>query len=56
MKTYLFDFDGDLYGKVVHTAFYAFLRPEQKFEDARMLRTAIAQDAYAARAYFRNLK
>ena len=55
-ETYLFDFDGDLYGKVVHTAFYAFLRPEQKFEDARMLRTAIAQDADAARAYFQNLK
>ena len=53
-ETYLFDFEGDLYGKVVHTAFYAFLRPEQKFEDACALRAAIARDADTARAYFQN--
>jgi len=40
---------------VLHTAFYAFLRPEQKFADADALRAAIAQDARAARAYFENL-
>lgn len=55
-ETYLFDFEGDLYGKVLHTAFYAFLRPEQKFADADALRAAIAGDAHAARDYFANLK
>ncbi len=53
-ETYLFDFSGDLYGKVLHTAFYAYLRPEQKFEDADALRAAIAHDAEAARTYFEN--
>ena len=54
-ETYLFDFSGDLYGRVLHTDFYAFLRPEQKFADADALRAAIAQDAESARAYFKNL-
>ena len=53
-ETYLFNFSGDLYGKVLHTAFYAYLRPEQKFEDADALRAAIAHDAAAARTYFEN--
>ena len=47
---------GDLYGKVVFTAFYTYLRPEQKFEDAAALRAAIARDAQTAREYFKNLK
>ena len=54
-ETYLFDFEGDLYGKVLHTAFYAYLRPEQKFEDADALRAAIARDAETARNYFSDL-
>lgn len=54
-ETYLFDFTGDLYGRVLHTDFYAFLRPEQKFADADALRAAIAQDAESARTYFLNL-
>ncbi|MBE6697119.1 MAG: riboflavin biosynthesis protein RibF [Ruminococcaceae bacterium] len=54
-ETYLFDFEGDLYGKELHTAFYAFLRPEQKFANAQELRAAIAHDAKSARAYFENL-
>lgn len=54
-ETFLFDFTGDLYGKVLHTAFYAFLRPEQKFADADALRAAIARDTESARSYFENL-
>lgn len=50
-ETHLFDFDGDLYGKVICTAFYTYLRPELKFEDADALRAAIAKDADDARAY-----
>ena len=53
-ETYLFDFSGDLYGKVLHTAFYAYLRPEQKFEGADALRAAIAKDIESARTYFEN--
>ena len=51
-ETHLFDFEGDLYGKVLTTAFYAYLRPERKFEDADALRAAIASDAENARSYF----
>lgn len=52
-ETHVFDFDGDLYGKMLHTAFYAYLRPERKFADADELRAAIANDAEHARRYFR---
>lgn len=51
-ETHLFDFDGDLYGKELHTAFYAYLRPERKFPDADALRAAISADAQKARDYF----
>lgn len=53
-ETHLFDFSGDLYGKQIRTAFYAYLRPERKFESADALRAAIASDAQRARAYFEN--
>ena len=54
-ETHLFDFDGDLYGKMLHTAFCAYLRPEQKFADADALRAAIARDIANARDYFAKL-
>ena len=55
-ETHIFDFSGDLYGKMLHTAFYAYLRPERKFESADALRTAIANDAEQARKYFEHLE
>ncbi len=51
-ETNLFDFEGDLYGRVLHTAFYAYLRPERKFPDADALRAAIASDVQHAHDYF----
>jgi riboflavin kinase/FMN adenylyltransferase len=53
-ETHLFDYTGDLYGKVLCTAFYTYLRPERKFESADALRASIASDAQRARAYFEN--
>ncbi|MBO5843138.1 MAG: riboflavin biosynthesis protein RibF, partial [Clostridia bacterium] len=53
-ETHLFDYTGDLYGKVLCTAFYTYLRPERKFESADALRAAIASDAQRARDYFEN--
>lgn len=55
-ETHLFDYTGDLYGKVLCTAFYTYLRPERKFESADALRAAIASDAQRARDYFENFK
>lgn len=49
----LIDFSGDLYGKPVRMEFYRHLRPEQKFDDLAALRTQIARDAEAVRAYFK---
>lgn len=54
-ETHLFDYTGDLYGKVLCTAFYTYLRPERKFESADALRAAIASDAQRARDFFESL-
>ena len=48
----LMDFSGDLYGKTVRMEFYCHIRPEQKFDSLDALRTQIAQDVQAVRAYF----
>lgn len=53
LETFLFDFDGDLYGKTLRVAFVAYLRPELTFpsldaflaqmtEDCRVARQAVA--------------
>lgn len=44
VESYLLGFDGDLYGKAITIAFYAFLRPEQKFDSLEKLKTQIAED------------
>ena len=54
-ETHLFDYTGDLYGKVLCTAFYTYLRPERKFESADALRAALASDAQRARDFFESL-
>ena len=54
-ETHLFDYTGDLYGKVLCTALYTYLRPERKFESADSLRAAIASDAQRARDFFESL-
>ena len=43
-EPFLLDFSGDLYGKTLHLAFYAFLRPEQKFDSLGMLKAQINKD------------
>jgi riboflavin kinase/FMN adenylyltransferase len=50
LETYLFDFDGDLYGKHLAVALVAYLRPEEKLPDMAALRARIGQDCAAARA------
>lgn len=48
-ETHLFDFTGDLYGKIATVRFRAFLRPETKFSDISALKAQIARDADDAR-------
>jgi riboflavin kinase / FMN adenylyltransferase len=55
LEAHLFDFEGDLYGRLVRVALVDFLRPEQKFAGIDALRTQIAQDSERARAALRAL-
>ncbi len=50
LEVYLFDFDGDLYGKTVEVAFYGFIRGEEKFDSVDALVAQMHQDAAQARA------
>jgi riboflavin kinase/FMN adenylyltransferase len=49
-ETFLFDFDGDLYGVEIEIELIAFLRPELKFDSAQALVARMNEDARQARA------
>ncbi|GAC1335818.1 MAG: bifunctional riboflavin kinase/FAD synthetase [Beijerinckiaceae bacterium] len=49
LETYLFDFDGDLYGKMAEVAFVDFIRGEAKFESPEELVEQMLKDAAQAR-------
>ena len=48
-EVHLFDFAGDLYGKVLRVALVEFIRPEMKFAGLDQLKSQIAADGSAAR-------
>ena len=48
-EVHLFDFSGDLYGKVLRVALVDFIRPEMKFGGLDQLKAQIAADGEAAR-------
>ncbi len=50
LETWLMDWQGDLYGKVIEVELVAYLRPELKLDGLEALKTQIATDAAAARA------
>lgn len=52
VETFILDFEGDLYGQYVQIAFYSFIRPERKFDDAQQLSAQIAEDIRTVRQYF----
>jgi riboflavin kinase/FMN adenylyltransferase len=56
LEVVMFDFDGDLYGQRVHTAFAKYLRPEQTFTGLDPLVAAMKQDAADAQAILAGLK
>ncbi len=53
LETYLFDFDGDLYGKHMAVELIAYLRPEAKFDSMDALIAQMNQDGEAARDVLR---
>ncbi|MGD0142418.1 MAG: bifunctional riboflavin kinase/FAD synthetase [Rhizomicrobium sp.] len=50
LESFLFDFDGDLYGKHLSVELVAYLRPEAKLAGLDALKAQIAADCEAARA------
>lgn len=51
VETYLYDFDGDVYGENIEVSLYEFRRPEQKFEDLYALKNQLAEDKKAGSSY-----
>jgi riboflavin kinase / FMN adenylyltransferase len=49
LETYIFDWDGDLYGRTIEIALVAYIRPETKFESADALVTQMREDEAEAR-------
>ncbi len=49
LEVHLFDWTGDLYGRLITVEFVAFLRDERRFDDWEHLRRAIDTDAREAR-------
>jgi riboflavin kinase/FMN adenylyltransferase len=49
LEVFLFDFDGDLYGREIEVEFIAFLRGDAKFESVPALQAQIAKDCVRAR-------
>ena len=55
LESWLFDFDGDLYGKHLAVELIAYLRPEAHFDNLETLKKQIAADADAALIALREL-
>ena len=52
VETYLFDFEGDLYGREVCTHLLEWVRPEEKYSGLQNLQHQIQKDIEAGRNYF----
>ena len=52
VEPWLLDFDSDLYGKELTLEFYAFLRPERKFDSLEELQAEIRKNAGQTRKFF----
>lgn len=52
VETYLFDYEGDLYGKHLQVCFCHYERPERKFPSLELLKAQIERDVQAGRRYF----
>jgi riboflavin kinase/FMN adenylyltransferase len=50
LEVFLFDFSGDLYGKVVDVAFIGWIRGEEKFASIELLRLQMNDDVVQAKA------
>ncbi len=55
-ETFIFDFDGDIYGKTVKTEFIKYLRGEKKFSTLDELTAQISKDSENARRIIDSIK
>lgn len=53
VEPWILDFDGDLYGRELTLQFYAFLRPERKFDSLEELKAEIEKNAVNTRVLLR---
>ena len=53
VETYLYDFDGDVYGEEIEVSLYEFRRPERKFDSVEGLKAQLREDIAAGEAYLR---
>ena len=52
LETHIFDYQQDVYGKIITVELLEKIRDEEKYDDLDTLTHAIAQDAKQARNYF----
>ena len=52
VETFLFQFDGDAYGKKIRVELLQFVRPEKRFADQEQLQHQIDQDVKCAEQFF----
>ena len=52
VETHIFDFDQDLYGRILRVDFYKFIRPEQKFSSPEELSAEVKRNIQEVREYF----
>lgn len=50
LEVFIFDFDGDLYGRLLEVSFVGWIRPEERFETIEALIARMEEDARIARA------
>lgn len=51
VESYLYDYEGDLYGEEIETKLFAFKRPEMKFEDVEALKKQMMLDVEDGKNY-----
>lgn len=49
LETHIFDFDRNIYGRLLRVALVEYIRPERKFDGLDRLRDQIGRDSHAAR-------